>query len=106
MRKFVMIKNAAPMSNAERQRRFRARNPGYNRKYNRHPTADQRHRARQAALEAVAKVEAHMQQVLHCTLCKPLPLMLPAPVETLILPGMNTIGMIRTTERVPLARAA
>lgn len=101
-----MVTKSAPMSNAERQRRFRSRNPGYNRKYNGHPTAAQRRRAKEACVELLAKAEAHVQHVLRSTLCKPLPLMLPAPVETLAIPGMNTIQMIFPPQHVPLARAA
>jgi hypothetical protein len=103
--KVRMLKKSGPMSNGERQRRFRASHPGYNRKYNGHPTAAQRRKVKQMLAEMHVQAEAHVRLVLHSTICKPLPLMLPAPVEMLVIPGMNTFGMIRTTESVPLARA-
>jgi hypothetical protein len=69
------------MSNAERQRRFRASHPGYNRKYNGHPSAAQRRAARQTVLEAIAKAEAEIAaQAQSSVPVRPFPLMLPAPV--------------------------
>src|SRR3954462_11099528 len=80
-----------PAPNGERQRRFRAAHACYNRKYNGHPSKAEQLRIKQMLPEgfALAKAEAHVQLVFNSTICKPLPLMLPAPVETNIIPGMN-----------------
>jgi hypothetical protein len=99
------------MSSAERQRRFRARNPGYNKKYRGHPTAAQRGQISQAFAERYAQVEAHVQLVLRSTLCRPLALMLPAPVEPLTETLTETlvdarVGVTRAAEPVLLSRAA
>ena len=65
------------MSNAERQRQFRQRNPGY---YGR------LHAKRRAAVRALAAARAAA-----ATPARAEPLMLPAPAELLIIPGVNAI---------------
>src|SRR5688500_12239052 len=67
-----------PMSNAERQRHFRERNPGY---YGR------LHAKRRAAVRALATARAAAS----ATAAKSAPLMLPAPVEMIVIPGLNAI---------------
>ena len=80
-----MLLIPAPKSNAERQREFRERNPGYFRKYYAvKRSIAKRVRARmqaeaqaaQAALIAAARAEATL-----AILAKPEPLMLPAPAQ-------------------------
>ncbi len=101
-----MLRPAPPMSNAERQRKFRASHPGYNRKYSGHSTRAQRRRATQQIIELQRKCEAHVQLVLRSTICKPLPLLLPAPVVTIELPAMTTLEKINAIAAVSLSRAA
>ncbi len=72
------------MSNTERQRQFRERNPGY---YGR------LHRKRKDALKYgtyEAYLAAEAAAAAQPALPQKQPLMLPAPVEPLILPGINT----------------
>src|SRR4051812_36684180 len=88
-----MLLRPAPESNAERQRRFRARHPGYNKKYNGRPSAA-------AMLEYHRKMEAQRQLILRSTICKPLPLMLPAPVETI------EFSIPRAVEKIPAFASA
>jgi hypothetical protein len=52
------------------------------------------------------KAEAQVQHMLSSTICKPLPLMLPAPVEMPMFIGINTLDMIRATDCVRVSRAA
>ena len=73
-----MLRRALPMSNNERQRLFRERNPGY---YG-------RLHARQRAAVRAALAAAQEAKAIHV---KPAPLMLPAPVEVIEIPGMTTI---------------
>ena len=70
-----------PMTNAERQAEFRRRNPGY---YGR------LHAKRRAGVKARAAARAFAAEFA-AELVKPMPLMLPAPVEMPVFPGMNTI---------------
>lgn len=55
-----MIRNAPPMSNAERQRRFRARHPNYNRDYK----ARQRAIINAGAAQLIAQVRAAAAELL------------------------------------------
>jgi len=66
------------VSNTERQRQFRERNPGY------YTRLRAKRRAEENAIIAAAQVMA----------VKPQPLMLPAPVETIEIPGMTTIPTV------------
>jgi hypothetical protein len=67
------------MSNAERQRNFRKRNPGYyGRLHARRRSGIRASLAAQAAAEMAAPAPAAV-------------LMLPAPVEMILIPGMNVI---------------
>jgi hypothetical protein len=74
-----MLRPAAPKSNAERQREFRERNPGY---YGR------LHARRRAEINAAVAQQSAMAQVVAV---RREPLMLPAPVEVLEIPGLNAI---------------
>ena len=65
-----------PVSNTERQREFRRRNPDYYRRLQ---------AKRRAALRAYGATRAIV-----AAWAKP-PLMLPAPVELLVIPGVNAI---------------
>jgi hypothetical protein len=93
-----MIKPAPPFSNAERQRQFRARHPGYFKKYRTSIRAfkrAQRHaEAAAAARVAATTVEPLAPPVSVALPAQPAPLMLPAPAELPRFPGMNTIEMI------------
>src|SRR3954453_12308703 len=86
------VRRPNPVSNTERQRQFRERHPGY---YARLQAQ------RRAPLKALrAKLEAEKRERFAAELAalavKREPLMLPAPVETIEIPGMNTIGAIPT----------
>ena len=76
-----------PMSNAERQRQFRERNPGY---YGR------LHRRRTAAIMASLAEKAAAKVAVKT------PLMLPAPVELIVIPGINAIPSKLTPTPEPL----
>ena len=86
----------APMSNAERQRRFRARNPGYWRKYYARERAS-RIAAQKKAAALVAELararwaEFEKQAAVQLMLLPKLPLMLPAPVQD---PAMAAIDAL------------
>jgi len=80
------------MSNAERQRRFRERNPGY---YGR------LHRRRRAGEKAAATLITAGAQA---TAMKPEQLALPAPVEAIEIPGMNTIPTMQQLSQLDTAR--
>lgn len=84
------------MTNTERQREFRKRNPGY---YGR------LHRARKAAI--VARLEAmKVQQAVVVAVAEPVkvPLMLPAPAIVFEFPGINALPTrsIETREAVAI----
>jgi len=83
------------MSNAERQRQFRERNPGYYARL---------HAKRRAAVRAMAAARAAA-----AVPATPAPLMLPAPVEVIVIPGMNVIpaglDALRARVAVPLSHA-
>jgi hypothetical protein len=85
------------MSNAERQRKFQLANPGYD--------ARRKARERASAKRSVAMMKARMRAealaeqaqttaaTIQTAATKP-PLMLPAPVEKIEIPGMTTIEVI------------
>jgi hypothetical protein len=77
-----MLLPFTPESNLERQRRFRERNPGYYTRANRARRAAERQAQEARVLAAMRAMGfgAHRE-----------PLMLPAPVEVLEIPGMNAI---------------
>jgi hypothetical protein len=92
--RMVMLSIPPPMSNRERQRRFRERNPGY---YGRlHAKRRAKIAAALAEREAVAQILAVKRE----------PLMLPAPVETIEIPGMTTIEAIPAREKLAVLREA
>jgi hypothetical protein len=76
------------MSNLERQRKFRRSHPGYFRKYKRKPDKEAVRQHLMAVLAAAEKAEAEKAQQARQ------PLMLPAPAETPIIPGMTTPGAL------------
>jgi hypothetical protein len=85
------------MSNAERQRRFRERNPGYYGRWH------ARRRALIKANLAAAKLAAMAQS----TVARREPLLLPAPVEVLEIPGLNAIpATLPARSANPVAREA
>jgi hypothetical protein len=83
-----MLIPAPPMSNAERQRQFRERNPGY---YGR------LHARRRAAVRAL---DAQLSAAAQATAARREPLLLPAPVEALEIPGM-TIPAVGAFAKMP-----
>lgn len=85
-RGFGRLRPAPAMSNTERQRRFRERNPGYYQRL---------HAKRRAEVQALGE----RRRAIALMLAKPVPLMLPAPVETIEIPGMTTIGTIGEASR-------
>lgn len=82
-----------PMSNTERQRAFRERNPGYYGRLHRQRKAEQR--AFVAAHNAAKQLVA----------LKPMPLMLPAPAEDPAMAALNALkaSLASRAERAPLA---
>jgi hypothetical protein len=91
----AMLKPSPAKSNTQRQREFRKRNPGYyGRLHRRERAGIEAERARLAAAANVVAVERE-------------PLMLPAPVEVLEIPGLNRIpAVLELSARllVPVAR--
>jgi hypothetical protein len=79
------------MSNVQRQRRFRARHPGYFQRYH------ARQKAAIAALQAAPAEPAAAE-----------PLMLPAPVEMPLFPGLSAIPTTpaRAPQPVPIPQPA
>ena len=95
-----MLVPSAPMSNTERQRQFRERNPGY---YARH------RRAERSAIHNARWVEQFAAAQAQVAIARREPLMLPAPVEVLEIPGMNAIPAsmpVREAVAVPLTAGA
>jgi hypothetical protein len=98
-----MLRKATAMSNTERQRRFRERNPGYYGRLHRKRKQQGEDYARMllfaekvgmndlAARWVAAEVVFGKANLLHALARAKQPLMLPAPVEPIILPGLNTI---------------
>jgi hypothetical protein len=92
-----MVSQTPPVPNAERQRQFRERNPGY---YGR------LHARRRAEISASLAQQAAASEVIAA---KREPLLLPAPVELLEIPGINAIPAtmpVREAVPVPAAREA
>ena len=84
-----MLRPFVAMSNAERQRLFRERNPGYYGRLHRRRRAEGE--ARLAAMAAAAAAAP----------ARAVPLMLPAPVEMPLFPGLNTIARKPVPVEVP-----
>jgi hypothetical protein len=80
-----MVTRSPPKSNAERQRDFRERHPGY-----------------YARLQAKRRAQERAMATLWGALISPPPLALPAPVEMPIIPGMNTIEAMPTPAPLPI----
>jgi hypothetical protein len=82
-----------PMSNTERQRWFRASHPGYYQRL---------HAKRRAAVREMTAVREFATAFATQMLGVPVHRALPAPVETIAIPGVNAIPAIReaTRERV------
>jgi hypothetical protein len=83
-------------SNAERQRDFRARHPGYYQRI---------HAARRARTKAYVTQVREIERLMRA-MFPPLPLMLPAPVEQIEIPEMTTIGRLRSREAIEIATRA
>jgi hypothetical protein len=77
---FIPRGSSPAMSNAERQRQFRKRNPDYYRLLH-----AKRRAASKARFAEYMAAQAQVQAV------RREPLMLPAPVEEILIPGMNAI---------------
>jgi hypothetical protein len=84
-----MVKPAPPLSNAERQRQFRARHPNYYHRYR------ARRKAAIAGRLAVMAAPAAAE-----------PLALPAPVQMPLFPGLNAIPATpaRAPQLVPISQ--
>jgi hypothetical protein len=78
---FIPYGSRTAMSNAERQRDFRRRNPDYYR------IVHAKRRAKVKAYRAAMLAAAQEQVVV----TRREPLMLPAPVKQILIPGMNAI---------------
>ena len=87
------------VSNTERQRQFRERHPDYYRRL------QAQRRAPLKALRAKIKAEQAERFAVEMAAMKREPLMLPAPVETIEIPGMTTIEAIPTREEMARLQA-
>jgi len=81
-----------PVSNTERQRQFRERNPGY---YARIQAK------KRAASKAYVAAMQERQRAMAAMLAKSRQLLLPAPVELFVIPGVNAIPQTLTAAREP-----
>lgn len=87
----IQVRRRQPASNAERQRKFRERNPDY-------------YRRLQAQRRAGTKAHAAMREAVTRILSiKPQPLMLPAPVVIVEIPGMTTLHKSAIPEPLPIS---
>jgi hypothetical protein len=84
-----MIKAIPPMSSYERVRRFRERNPGYDRRY----MARQRAAEKQAVARMKADAVAAAQVVAPAE-----PFMLPAPVADPMMAQLNELAALRGSQ--------
>jgi hypothetical protein len=106
------------MSNTERQRRFRERNPGYygrlhrKRKQELLVFADAQRAAlatgltQSAAMKVAYQVACNQVNFLQAMAQVKRPLMLPAPVEQMLIPGLNAIPtreQMHASDRVTLS---
>jgi hypothetical protein len=90
-----MIKAIPPMLSYERVRRFRERNPGYDRRF----MARQRAAEKQAVARLMADAIAAAQVVAPAE-----PLMLPAPVADPMMTQLNRLGKLQSVaEPLPVA---
>jgi hypothetical protein len=83
-----MLVHRPPMTNTERQRQFRKANPGYYARLHARRRAGMRARAAEVCIAALA------------TAARREPLLLPAPVEALEIPGM-TIPAVGAFAKMP-----
>jgi hypothetical protein len=90
---FYVRGSIAPKTNAKRQAAFRKRHPNYNREYKARIRAALK-AAREARIAATiaAPAPAVAEQVPVAPPATKPQLLLPAPVEMPVLPGINTIG--------------
>lgn len=85
---FTGVRPCPPMSNTERQRRFRERNPGYYGRLHRKRNAEAAARAAQTAPPEAAASVAALPVAMLTPLTRPTPqpqLCLPAPIPTITL---------------------
>src|SRR5687768_6139066 len=81
-----------PVSNTERKRQFRERNPGY---YARIQAK------KRAASKAYVAAMLQKERAMAAMLAKSKQLLLPAPVELFVIPGVNAIPQTLTAAREP-----
>src|SRR5688572_32784593 len=81
-----------PVSNTERQRQFRERNPGY---YARIQAK------KRAASKAYVPAMLQRERAMAAMLAKSRQLLLPPPVELFVIPGVNAIPQTLTAAREP-----
>ncbi len=87
-----MLKTPPPMSSTERVRKFRERNPGYDRRY--------MSRRRGKVNEAVARLQA--EAIAAAQAVAPAePLMLPAPVADAMMAQLNGLAALRESQPLP-----
>ena len=92
----TVLPKRPPKTNAERQREFRRRNPDYYRLLQAKRRAPVK--AFRAALRAKKSEAARVAEILHAY--RTMPLMLPAPVEAIEIPGITCLPL-RDAVRVP-----
>jgi hypothetical protein len=100
-----MLKPATPMSNAERQRRFQAAHPGYDRRRKARQRAGLKAYGERKKAERLAAAAAGEPLALPEPAVTPpverVMLALPAPAVVPVLPGLNALNAITATaERV------
>jgi hypothetical protein len=95
-----MLSPAPPISNTERQRRFRARNPGYFNKYN------ARRRGNPEATRAYLAAIVQTAEATVAAAATPSPLLLPAPVQLPLFPGLNLIDETPAPAPLPVSEPA
>src|SRR4051794_23059305 len=104
-----MLRPVPPMSNSERQRKFRASHPGYFNKYNgRRRTIAKNAKARVIAMLRAQAAEANIATVAPAIFTIPVPtvrLALPAPAIDLTLLAINELAQ-RHARAQPIAPSA
>src|SRR5687768_6859203 len=101
-----MLKPVGPMSNTERQRKFRQSHPGYFRKYYAPKRAARKRADREIRAMLLAQAKAEAEAAAAASPATHPLLMLPAPVEVPVIPGLNAIAITPAPAPLPVAQPA